>query len=68
MATPMNYAMKKFDDKNSFSLWKVKLKLVQGGIQKVLKSRDKLPESLSKLEKYYIMEKTTSAIQLSLTD
>ena len=64
MAVSMKYAMEKFDGKNSFSLWKVKMKamLVQQGIQKAIMGRNQLPNTLSELEKDDIMEKATLAI------
>ena len=70
MAASMKYVVEKFDGKNSFSLWKVKMKamLVQQGIQKTLMGRNQLPDTLSESENDGIMEKATLSIQLSLTD
>ena len=62
------YKVEKFDGRNSFSLWRVKMRalLVQQGLLKVLSGKDKLPESMSENEKEELEMKAHSAIQLCL--
>ena len=62
--------VEKFDEKNSFSLWRVKIwaLLVQQGLLKVLSGKDKLPEFMSDDVKEELEMKGHSAIQLCLDD
>ena len=64
------YKVEKFDGRNSFNLWRVKMRalLVQQGLLKVLSSKHKLPESMFENEKEELEMKTHSAIQLCLAD
>ena len=74
MATKVSLAAKfeidKFNRKNDFSLWRVKMHalLVQQGLWKALKGKDALPATLSDEEKEDLLEWAHSAIQLSLVD
>ena len=74
MATKVSSAAKfeidKFNGKNDFSLWRVKMHalLVQQGLWKALKGKDALPATLSDEEKEDLLEWAHSAIQLSLVD
>ena len=74
MATKVSLAAKyeidKFNMKNDFSLWRVKMHalLVQQGLWKALKGKDALPATLSDEEKEDLLEWAHSAIQLSLVD
>ena len=64
------YKVEKFDKRNNFSLWKVKIQalLMQQGLLKILSGKDKLPESMSKDENKELKMKAHSAIQLCLAD
>lgn len=70
MATTTRYEVAKFDGKNDFSLWRVKMRalLVQQGLLKALKGSNALPTNLSDEEKEDLLERAHSAIQLSLSD
>ena len=47
------YKIEKFNKRNNFSLWRVKMRalLVQQGLLKVLSDKDKSPESISEDKK-----------------
>ena len=64
------YDIEKFTEKNSFSLWRIKMRamLVHQGLIKALDGRDKLPATLLEEQKDELMEKAHSAILLSLGD
>ncbi|WRX23839.1 GAG-pre-integrase domain - like 7 [Theobroma cacao] len=64
------YEIEKFNGKNDFSLWRVKMcaLLVQQGLLKALKGKEHLPSNLSDSEKDDIMEKAHSVILLALSD
>uniref|UniRef100_A0A2N9EX70 Reverse transcriptase Ty1/copia-type domain-containing protein n=1 Tax=Fagus sylvatica TaxID=28930 RepID=A0A2N9EX70_FAGSY len=64
------YEIEKFNGKNDFSLWRVKMRtlLVQQGLLRALKGKDSLPTQLSEEEKEDLLERAHSAIQLSLAD
>ena len=64
------YEIEKFNGKNDFSLWHVKMLslLVQQGLLRALKGKDYLPAQLSEEEKEDLLEHTQGAIQLSLAD
>ena len=64
------YKVEKFDGRNSFSLWRVKMcvLLVQQGLLKVLSGKDKLLEFMSENEKEEFEMKAHSVIQLCLAD
>ena len=74
MATKVSLAAKfeidKFNGKNDFSLWRVKMRalLVQQGLWKALKGKDALPAMLSDEEKEDLLVQAHSAIQLTLAD
>ena len=62
--TSTKYKIEKFDRRNSFNLWRVKMQgfLVQQDMLKVLSGKDKLPESMSEDEKEELEMKAHSAI------
>uniref|UniRef100_A0A2N9JAK8 Uncharacterized protein n=1 Tax=Fagus sylvatica TaxID=28930 RepID=A0A2N9JAK8_FAGSY len=62
--------IEKFNGKNDFSLWHVKMRvlLVQQGLLRALKGKDSLLAQLSEEEKEDLLERAHSAIQLSLAD
>ncbi|KAF5775409.1 putative RNA-directed DNA polymerase [Helianthus annuus] len=64
------FELEKFDGRNDFSLWRVKMRalLVHNGVVDALKGEDRLPNELSAKEKKEILEKAHSAIILSLGD
>ena len=64
------FVIEKFNEKNDFSLWCVKMRalLVQEGLWKALKGKDALPATLSDEEKEDLLERAHSAILLSLGD
>ena len=64
------FELEKFDGRNDFSLWRVKMRalLVHNGVVDALKGEDKLPEGLTDKEKKDMLEKAHSAIILSLGD
>ena len=64
------FEIKKFNGKNDFSLWRVKMRalLVQQGLWKALKGKNALPETLSDEKKEDLLEWAHSAILLSLGD
>ena len=64
------FEIEKFNKKNDFSLWRVKMRalLVQQGLWKALKGKNALPVTLSKEEKEDLLERAHSAIMLSLRD
>jgi len=64
------FDIEKFDGRNDFNLWRVRMKalLVQQGLSKALKGKDALPESLTEDEKENILEKVHSAIHLCLNN
>ena len=64
------YKVEKFDGRNNFSLWRVKMRafLVQQGLLKILSDKDKLLESMSEDEKEELEMKAHSAIQFCLAD
>lgn len=64
------FDLEKFDGKNDFGLWRVKMRalLVQQGTVAALGGENNLPATLSEKEKREIMEKAHSAIILSLGD
>ena len=64
------FEIDKFNGKNDFSLWHVKMHalLVQQGLWKALKGKDALPATLSDEEKEDLLERAHSAILLSLGD
>ncbi|WRX28901.1 hypothetical protein QQP08_021388 [Theobroma cacao] len=64
------YEIEKFNGRNDFSLWRVKMRalLVQQGLLKALKGKEHLPSNLSDGEKDDLMEKAHSAILLALSD
>ena len=74
MATKVSSAAKfeinKFNGKNDFSLWRVKMRalLVQQGLWKARKGKNALPAMLSDEEKEDLLEQAHSAILLSLGD
>lgn len=63
-------SFEKFTGKNSFSLWRIKMRaiLVQQGLVKALNGKDKLPNSLTDEQKDELMERAHSTILLSLGD
>uniref|UniRef100_A0A251V331 Putative zinc finger, CCHC-type n=1 Tax=Helianthus annuus TaxID=4232 RepID=A0A251V331_HELAN len=64
------FELEKFDGKNDFGLWRVKMRalLVHQGIVDALAGEAKLPAGLTDKEKKDILEKAHSAIILSLGD
>ena len=64
------FEIEKFNGNNNFSLWHVKMHalLVQQGLQKALKGRETLPETMTEQEKSDLLERAHSAILLSLSD
>ena len=64
------YKVEKLDGRNSFSLWKVKMRaiLMQQELLKAVFNNDKLPESMSEDEKEELEMKAHSATQLCLDD
>ena len=64
------FEIEKFNGKNDFSLWHVKMQalLVQQGIWKALKGKNAVPAILSNEEKEDLLEQAQSAILLSLGD
>ena len=64
------FEIEKFNRKNNFSLWRVKMRalLVQQGLWKALKGKNALPATLSDEEKENLLEQAHSAILLSLGD
>ncbi|EOY34202.1 Uncharacterized protein TCM_041944 [Theobroma cacao] len=64
------YEIEKFNGRNDFSLWCVKMcaLLVQQGLLKALKEKEHLLSNLSNGEKDNLMEKAHSAILLALSD
>ena len=64
------FEIDKFNGKNDFSLWRVKMRalLVQKGLWKALKGKDALPATLSDEGKEDLLERAHSAILLSLGD
>lgn len=73
MATSVSstkYDVEKFTGKNSFSLWRIKMRavLVQQGLLKALSGKDKLPSTLSEEQKDDMLERAHSAILLCLGD
>ena len=62
------FEVEKFDGRNYFSLWHVKMRalLVQQGLSKALKGKDALPTTMYDEEKDELKEKTHSAILLCL--
>ena len=64
------FEIEKFNEKNDFSLWRVKMRalLVQQGLWKALKGKNALPETLSDEKKEDLLEWAHSAILLSLGD
>ena len=64
------FEIEKFNRKNDFSLWRVKMHalLVQQGLWKALKGKNALPTTLSNEEKEDLLEWAHSAILLSLGD
>ena len=66
----VKYKVKKFDGRNSFSLWRIKMRalLMQQGLLKVLSGKGKLPEFMSDDEKEELEMKAHSAIQLCLAE
>ena len=64
------YEVEKFTGKNSFSLWRIKMRamLVQQGLLKALSGKEKLPSTLSDEQKDEMLEKAHSAILLALGD
>ena len=70
VSSAAKYEIEKFNGKNDFILWRVKMcaLLVQQGLFRALKGKDSLPAQLSKEEKENLLEQAHSAIQLSLAD
>ena len=68
--TSAKYKVEKFDERNNFSLWRVKMwaLLVQHDLLKVLSGKNKLMESMSEDEKEELEMKVHSVIQLCLDD
>ena len=64
------FEIEKFNRKNDFSLWRVKMHalLVQQGLWKALKGKNALPVTLLEEEKEDLLERAHSAIMLSLRD
>ncbi|KAD3641918.1 hypothetical protein E3N88_31142 [Mikania micrantha] len=64
------FDLEKFDGKNDFGLWRLKMKalLVHHGVVDALVGEARLPATLSDKEKKDILEKAHSAIILSLGD
>ena len=64
------FEIDKFNGKNGFSLWRVKMRalLVQQGLWKALKGKDALPATLLDEEKEDLLERAYRAILLSLGD
>ena len=64
------FEIEKFNGKNDFSLWHVKMHslLVQQGLWKALKGKNASPATLSNEEKEDLLEWAHSAILLSLGD
>lgn len=62
--------IEKFDGKNDFNLWQLKMRalLVHQGIVDALKGEPDLPTTMLDKEKKEVMEKAHSAIILSLGD
>ncbi|PKI67860.1 hypothetical protein CRG98_011759 [Punica granatum] len=60
----------KFDRSNDFGLWKIKMKvlLVQHGLEEALKAADKLTKTQSSEEKKMVTSKALSTIQLSISN
>ncbi|KAD3641560.1 hypothetical protein E3N88_30784 [Mikania micrantha] len=70
MGTTTKFDIEKFNGKNDFSLWRLKMRalLVHQGLVDALKGEVGLPVGLSDSEKKQLMEKAHSAIILSLGD
>ena len=70
VSSATTFEIDKFNGKNDFSLWRVKMRslLVQQGLWKALKGKNALPTTLSDEEKEDLLERAHSAIQLSLAD
>lgn len=68
--TSMKYEIEKFTDVNDFSLWclKTQVLLVQKDLLEALKGSKKMDVALTEIENTTMMEKTHSAIILSLGD
>ncbi|KAL4632089.1 hypothetical protein ACB092_04G026400 [Castanea dentata] len=64
------FEIEKFNGKNDFSLWRVKMRtlLVPQGLWKALKGKKALPAMLSSEEKEDLLEWAHNAILLSLGD
>ena len=69
-ASSTKFDIEKFTGKNSFSLWRIKMRaiLVQQGLITALSGIEKLSDSLSDDQKDELMEKAHSAILLCLGD
>lgn len=66
----MKYEIEKFTSVNDFDLWSLKMwtLLVQHGLFEVLKGFKNMDATLTEKEKMMMIEKTHSAITLSLGD
>lgn len=64
------FDIEKFDGRNDFSLWRLKMRalMVHQGVVDALKGEEGLPEAMTEKEKKEVMEKAHSAIILSLGD
>ena len=62
--------IEKFDGKNDFILWKIKMEAHLGnlGLDEALKGESKMSESLTSDQKQEILKKAKNAIILSLSD
>ncbi|KAM1386098.1 hypothetical protein ACFX2F_032598 [Malus domestica] len=66
----VNYDIEKFNGRNDFSLWRVKMRavLAQQGLLKALQGVEALPQDWSAEEKEDTLNRAHSAIMLSLSD
>ena len=66
----VKYDIEKFNGRNDFSLWRVKMRavLVQQGLLKALQGVEALPQDWSAEEKEDTLNRAHSAIMLSLSD
>ncbi|KAK2970709.1 hypothetical protein RJ640_015134 [Escallonia rubra] len=64
--TSTKYDLEKFDGSNDFSLWRMKMRavLIQQGLLKALKGKQRLPDRMSDVEKEDMLERAQSALLL----
>lgn len=66
----MRFDIEKFSGKSDFGLWSIKMRaiIVQQGLVKALKKKEKMSTTLTEKERIEMMEKAQSAIILCLGD